>query len=212
MYKVNFLPRELQRDFVTDINKLAAGALFALIIAGVLAVYGFFLDRLHLVEAAVAEAGRYLESLQAGVAAVEEVKRRRVRDEQTVDSLRAIMEKRISWTEVLTGVNSQLPADVWLARLELGNRDLPGAAPERDYLREGRPAQGAGGPPGAAPPAPDVLVLEGYSRSVSSVGVLVDQLGRIPVFSRVLLNELSVDRKAAAYTFKITALLKGGSQ
>lgn len=239
LYKVNFLPPELQRDFVIDFNKLVAGTIFALIIAGVLGVYGFFLYQLHHVKMAVAEAGQYLESLQADVAAVEEVKKQRIKNEQTAESLRQVMEKRILWAEVLAEVNSSLPADMWLVRLDLGHRDLPSAPglkteagtkerkDERGWAGDIPPAALPQAPPvhprqdlrageagsssETAPPAPNVMVFEGCSRSVSSVGMFVNNLCRIPVFSKILLNELSGDEKTAAYRFKITALLKGGN-
>lgn len=240
MYKVNLLPSELQRDFIIDVRKLIVGSVSALMIVGSCAAYALFLYKLHTVTIAVAGAGQYLNSLQGDVVAVKEIKKQRIRNEQTVRNLREILEKRIIWSKVLEEVNLSLPEDMWLVRLDLAHRDLRNApglkagagAAEReapaevakdipstalqqgasDKRQPGVPVRPAGIPQDVPPPAPNVLVFEGYSHSVSSVGVFIHSLYRMPFFSKAILNELSEDEKTAAVRFRITVLVKGGDQ
>lgn len=61
----------------------------------------------------------------------------------------------------------------------------------------------------AIPPPPDSLTLEGASTSLAAVGVLTYQLGQLPYFSEINLNEVKYDEAKGVYTFKITARLKG---
>lgn len=241
MYKINLLPYELQRDHIFDVRKLIVGSVSALVIVGICAAYALFLYKLHIVTIAVAEAGQSLKSLQGDVVAVEEIKKQRISNEQTVLSLREILEKRIIWSKVLEEVNFSLPKDMWLVRLELAHRDLREKAPglragagaaEReasskepkntpsaglqqdapDKRQPDTPAKPSGIPPDIPLPTPNVLVFEGYSHSVSSVGVFIHSLYLMPFFSKAILNELSEDEKTAAVRFKITVLIKDGGQ
>ncbi|MCL6561369.1 MAG: PilN domain-containing protein [Firmicutes bacterium] len=200
MYKVNLLPPELQRDFSIDTRKLVNWSVFILIIASLSGAYALFLHSLHEVKIAVAGAGQYLESLRGDVALVEEVRKQRIKNEQTAKSLRGIQERRILWSNVLEEIELSLPSDMWLARLELARRDSQ-ESPEL-----------AGGGGFTAKEAPNLLIFEGYSRSFSSVGIFANNLCRMPYFSRVILNDLKEDQKNTAARFKITVLIGGGGR
>lgn len=60
------------------------------------------------------------------------------------------------------------------------------------------------------PRLPDTLTLEGNTNSLAAVGVFIYQLGKLPYFSRVDLNEVKYDETKGITTFSISARLKGG--
>ncbi|MEW6425579.1 MAG: PilN domain-containing protein [Bacillota bacterium] len=62
----------------------------------------------------------------------------------------------------------------------------------------------------AIPPLPDTLTLKGNATSLAAVGVLIYQLGQLPYFSQVDLNEIKFDEAKGVTTFSISARLKGG--
>ena len=61
----------------------------------------------------------------------------------------------------------------------------------------------------AVPPPPESLSLEGSSRSLAAVGVLLYHLQGLPYFSGVELKEVKYDEGKGVYNFSITAQLKG---
>jgi len=78
---------------------------------------------------------------------------------------------------------------------------------------EGKPPSGQSGTPApSSPPVPNTLTIEGYSRTVPSIGVFVNNLSRMPYFTRVTLNEFAEDEKMGAIKFKVTAAIKEGGR
>jgi len=97
--------------------------------------------------------------------------------------------------EVLQQVSAQtgVPAN------QSGETGQPGQAGSQDMREDGN----------AIPRLPDTLTLEGNTTSLAAVGVFIYQLGKLPYFSRVDLNEVKYDETKGVTTFSISARLKG---
>lgn len=228
-YKVNLLPPELQRESIIDTRRLVRLAAVTLVAAAVVGGYGYFLLQLVLMKGELAETRRRLAALEPTVTRVEKMREERRTAEETARALTQLLNGRLAWSGMLAEINYALPRDMWLDKLVI-LREQQAQAPEK----KGGPAQGAGGgqaPAGAggqspattggaggaqagaaaaAPPRPDAVVLEGYSRSVASVGVLVHNLHESPHFKAVTLQEVTEDAESGAWRFKILCVLPGG--
>lgn len=230
-YKVNLLPPELQRESIIDTRRLVRLAAVTLVAAVVVGGYGYFLLQLVLMKGELAETRRRLAALEPTVARVEKMREERRTAEETARALTQLLNGRLAWSGMLAEINYALPRDMWLDKLVI-LREQQAQAPEK----KGGPAQGAGGGPSpagaggtgggpaapggaagaqagaaaAAPPRPDRVLLEGYSRSVASVGVLVHNLHELPHFKAVTLQEVTEDGELGAWRFKILCALPGG--
>ena len=235
MYKVNLLPTELQRDISIDFRKLVKRLSVSLLAITLLASYSAFLYSFYSNRKDIARTERYLNELRVTVTKVEDIKKQRQNNEQSVQTLRELLSKRLSWSPLLEDLNCNLPVDMWLESFDLSFTDLQtstGAAGQSpgqpkalapQAQAQSKPAQTgngassdgqapAAGQKGPLPPAsltvPNTLTLEGYSRTVPSIGIFVNNLNRMPYFNRVTLNEISEDKKYGAIRFKVTAMLK----
>ncbi|OPY57734.1 MAG: Fimbrial assembly protein (PilN) [Pelotomaculum sp. PtaU1.Bin035] len=242
MYKVDLLPYELQRDVGVDVKKLLKrlsvflAAIFLLVSCGTFV----FSELLTRKEIAVTE--KELSEIQVTVNNIEEIKKQRQNNQHSIQNYKALINKKLSWSYLLEDLNSNLPVDMWLASLELSFTDMSASvgtvgqiagqseaqAPAHVQARAQSKATQAnvGAAPGGqspaagqkdspspdSPPAPNILVVEGYSRTVPSVGIFVNNLDKMPYFTSVKLNEISEEEKNAAIKFKLTAILKDGGR
>ncbi|MGQ9531245.1 MAG: PilN domain-containing protein [Desulfotomaculales bacterium] len=233
-YKVNLLPPELQRESIIDTRRLVRLAAVTLTVAAVVGGYGYFLLQLVMMKGELAETRQRLAALEPTVARVNKMREERRTAEETARALTQLLNGRLAWSGMLADINYALPRDMWLDKLEILKQQQAQASEKK-----GGPAQGAGGGPSsagaggtgggpaatggaagaggaragaaaAAPPRPDAVVLEGYSRSVASVGVLVHNLHESPHFKAVTLQEVTEDAESGAWRFKILCVLPGG--
>ena len=177
--------------------------------------------------------------LQQAVNKVEEVKKERQVLEARAGELEALIQGRRTWSSLLADLSAVMPDGAWLNALRLVPRQAvsPAAKTERagtvPSLLQGalqgsarameaeslqQPAAAQQGSVPAAPqqagaakalPPPEGLQLEGASRSLAAVGVLLYHLRQLPYFSGVELNEVKYDEGKGFYTFSITAHLRG---
>jgi Tfp pilus assembly protein PilN len=227
-YKVNLLPPELQRESIIDTRRLVRLAAVTLAAAAVVGGYGYFLLQLVLMKGELAETRQRLAVLEPTVARVNKMREERRTAEETARTLTQLLHGRLAWSGMLADINYALPRDMWLEKLEIlkeqeakpGEKKAAGqgagAGPPPAGAGGQSPATtgGAGGAQAwaaaAAPPRPDLVVLEGYSRSVASVGVLVHNLRESPHFKAVTLEEVTEDAQLGAWRFKILCALPGG--
>lgn len=239
MDKINLLPPELQRDISIDIKKLVKRLFVSLVVISVLAGYSTFLYSYLATKKEIAQTEKYWNKLQVTVKIVEELKKQRQGNEQTIQEFTAIIDKRLTWSYMLDDFSHNLPVDVWLEKIDLSFVDpqvVVGAAGQvKGQQAQIRPAQtqgragaqaGAGAtleeqaPPAGqngqsqafSPPVPNTLTIEGYSHTVPSIGVFINNLNKMPYFTKVTLNELAVDNKSSAIKFKLTAAVKEGGR
>ncbi|MDD4170506.1 MAG: hypothetical protein PHD36_09710 [Desulfotomaculaceae bacterium] len=64
----------------------------------------------------------------------------------------------------------------------------------------------------ASPPVPNTLTVEGYSLTVPSIGIYINNLNKMPCFTSVTLNEVVEDEEIAAIKFKLTAMIREGGR
>jgi len=181
MYKVNILPLELHRNINVDVKKLIKIMTVFIITAILLAAYGTFIISFYSTGKEIAEAEKELVRLQDIVKKVEEIRKQRQNNELSVQNFKDLIDNRKTWSYMLEELNSSLPADIWLESIDLSF---------------------------VSPQTPNFLTVEGYSRTVPSVGILVNSLGRMPYFNKIVLSEIRKDERHAALKFKITATIR----
>lgn len=225
-YKVNLLPPALQRESVIDTRRLVRLAAVTLVAAAVVGGYGYFLLQLVLMKGELAETRQRLAALEPTVARVNKMREERRTAEETARALTQLLNGRLAWSGMLADISYALPRDMWLDKLEIlkeqqapagekkggsaqgtgGGQSPAGAGAQSSTTTGGA----AGAQAGAAPPRPDRVVVEGYSRSVASVGVLVHNLHESPHFKAVTLQEVAEDAERGVWRFKILCVLPGG--
>jgi len=232
MYKVNVLPLELHRNINLDVKKLIKTMTVYTITTILLVAYGTFIFSYYSTRKEVAETEKELVQLQDTVNKVEKIKKQRQNDELAVQNFKALVDNRKTWSHMLEELNSSLPVDIWLESIDLsfaGPQTVAGINGQtvgkpkiqakgmqaQAQTRVNRADAGAesgveSDPKGLSQlvlPHPNVLSVEGYSRTVPSVGILVNNLGKMPYLKNIMLNEIREDERHAAVKFKITAMI-----
>ncbi|WP_027719294.1 PilN domain-containing protein [Desulfovirgula thermocuniculi] len=234
-YRVNLLPAELQPRPPFEPKRLALISL-PVLVGGAL-VGGLLYWRHELYKMRVElEALRYqVPRLQQAVNKVEEMKKERQVLEARAGELEELIQRRRAWSSLLADLAAVMPDGAWLNALQLvsGQAASPAAKAERagtvpSLLQGAARAMEAGGlqqpsaeQQGNVPaalqqtgtskvvPPPESLNIEGSSRSLAAVGVLLYHLQGLPYFSGIELNEVKYDEGKGVYNFSITARLRG---
>ncbi|MDF9408616.1 MAG: Fimbrial assembly protein (PilN) [Pelotomaculum sp. PtaB.Bin013] len=232
MYKVNILPLELHDNINFDVNKLIKVMTVSIIAVVLLIGYGAFVFRLYMTGKEIAETEKELAQLQDTVKQVEEIKKQRQNNELIVQNFKDLVDNRKTWSNMLEELNSYLPVDIWLESIDVSfiepqspaGIDGQGGGQTKTQAK-GMPARsqtnidrtGTGkesnvdqdlkGISQLAVPSPNVLTVEGYSRSLPSVGIFVNSLGKMPYIKKIRLSEIKKDDGQAAVKFKITATI-----
>ncbi len=239
MHKINLLPPELQRDVSIDFKTLAIRASVTVTAMAVLAFYCTFLHSIYSIKNEISQKEIYLSEIQSTVKIVEEIKNQRLADEQSVQKYRELVSKRKLWSPMLEDLNCILPADMWLEGINISYVEqqppggiviMPATPPVFQPGPQAQALQGQlqvkpvppdtgvtqdgqkGTQPVSSLPTPNTLTMEGYSRTMPSVGVFVHNLGKMPYFVKATINEIGEDDKSAAFKFKITATIKESGQ
>lgn len=199
-YRVNLLPPRLQREGNLDLRRLLLVAGGAVLFTFFLAAYGIFILNSLRCQNELSVVNQQLVTLQPAVARAELARKKRISLEQILQDYHSCLRERKRWSNLLSDLHRVMPVDLWLTDLEIVRRQGEGS---------GENAKTAETADLAELPRPDVVLFQGYSRTVASVGVFVSELTRLSCFQQVQLDSLQED--ATGYTFKITACLKGGS-
>ncbi|MGQ9513020.1 PilN domain-containing protein [Thermodesulfitimonas sp.] len=212
MYRVNLLPPELVATEPGAYRRSPLYNLLIFCIGGLCLLYVAFLLYLFFSQLQVQQKQKALAALEPQIRQVETLQRQSQTLKNRALVWEDILKERREYYPLLVDLQRVLPVDMWVTRVEL-TRTEPQAA-------GGPPAaaaqpQASGGTPPAAPvrpavpPAPNRLVIEGGTRSFSSVGVYINNLCRLPYFQKVTLREVTTAGQDYATIFTIEAVLGG---
>jgi len=215
MYKLNLLPTELQKDLSIDFKGLVRRVTITITVILLLFSYGVFLFMGYLTQKEISDTEKYLSQISATVKKVEGIKAQRVKNEESTKKFKELLSARLTRFPLLEDLSYNMPVDLWLDNLDMSyvapaktpaNASGGAAQPQA----QGQPAAEKKAP--VAPPLPNTLTIEGYSRTVPSVGIFMNNLYRMPYFSSVVLNELKTEESSGNTKFKLSAVLKEGGR
>lgn len=192
-YKVNLLPRQLQREGLIDIRRLAVMVGAALPAAVVLGCYIIFLINFGFVKDQLAETRSQSALLAPAAARAEEIIKARAEMEGAIGEFDDIIKNRKSWSGLMNDLGSIAPADLWLTGLEISNK--PSDAPPDNGQKEPDPFARS-----------NQVSCKGIAGTLSSVGVFVRNLNGLPYFEEVKL--VKVNAVSEGLEFEIMAVLK----
>jgi len=217
-YRVNLLPNKLQRNISIDIGKLVKRVVVTLAVVSLFTGCGIFLFNFYSTKKELAATEKKFKQVQVAVKKVEAIKKERLDNEKAVDEFKELLKKRQTWACVLEDINYNLPADMWLESIDIycaGRQAGPEQPAQENKTASGKQEVGTGPEAEEQPavPVPDTLTVAGYSRTVTSVGILVNNLNQMPYFSSALLIELFEDEKyTAVKKFRVSATIKEGGR
>lgn len=218
MYKVNLLPDELTKPGF-NLKRITQMSLVSLLVSFMLAVYGVFLYQSHQVKTELARLQNKVASVQPDLKRLEFLRKQRADLEKSASDLEGIAEKRVTWSPVISEINSNMPTDVWLNGLQFYYDN--GGAPASETDPQKNQQQGIKPPkteevarqsPPAVMPLPNAVSIQGESRSVLPVGVYVNRLLQVKYFTGVRINEVHENQERGTLVFSITALIRGGER
>jgi hypothetical protein len=223
MYKLNLLPVELQRDLSIDIKGLVRRVTITVAIFIVLASYGMFLFMGYLTQREINDTQKYLNQISATVKKVEGIKAERVKNEENTKKFKEILGARQARFPILEDLNYNMPVDLWLENVSMSYvasgqaantaANASGGATQTQPVEQSQTqGQAAAKKEAVSPPLPNTLIIEGYSLTVPSIGIFMNNLYLMPYFTSVVLNELKTDEKSGNIKFKLTAVLKEGGR
>ncbi len=97
-----------------------------------------------------------------------------------------------SWSELLWGLNSIMPDDLWLAELELGAPEPDASDPNDDVKAELTDRE---------------ITMKGYAKNIVSVGILLVKMGELDFFKELSLESV-VSASPEGIGFQIKGYLK----
>ncbi len=200
-YKVNLLPPGLQREGIVDVHRLVRLIALTLSLAFLLGGYGYFLFSFWSAKNELAAVRQELTALRPVLSRVEDVREKRIAAEAAYQEYSTLLDRHQTWAGLLSDLfhdlNNIAPVDLWLLELEI--YPAPEAAGEESEKKEGR------GKPDQFARA-NSISIKGSSRTVSSVGVFIKNLNRLPYLQNVALKKIAA--LDDAFNFEITAGLK----
>ncbi|MGI6491784.1 MAG: PilN domain-containing protein [Pelotomaculum sp.] len=216
MYKINLLPVELQKDLSIDVKGLVKRVSIAMTVILMFFGYGAFLFMGYLTQKEINDTERYLSQISSSVNIIEDIKAQRIKNEESTKRFKELLNTRLARSPMLVDLSYNMPVDLWLENIDLSYvapeqtaaNASSGAAQEQTAQPQPQGQAPASKQEAVSAPAPNTFVLIGYSRSVSSIGVFMNNLYGMPYFSSVVLNELNTDEKSGNVKFKLTAQLK----
>lgn len=217
MYRVNLLPDYLQirRGFHIDFRQLAMLVVFCGLLLTLLLACGIFSYQTLRVQDLLDRDSEELGRLRHRVAEIQKLKAETEFKQDKFEALTFIQNNRLSWHAILQDVPLALPVDTWVNRMEIKKMENRQNRPQNTKPAEKNPTlQSANRVNGQAEPeslpVPNTLYLYGSCWTMGSVGILVDNLNRLPYFDSIKLVEAKHDRLKGVISFQIAAKVKGG--
>lgn len=216
MYKVNLLPPKLQREGIIDIRRLVIIAGTTLFVATIFGAYGAFLVSFFTLKGELVTTKQQLTSLVPVISRVEKIKEERKLLEAALKEYDSIFEKRKSWYDLLSEIGYITPVDLWLTELEIcykpgqekeqkgKNKDTANDSQEKADKGSSRVQEKF-----ASFPRPNLVVFKGFSRSIPSIGVFMNNLFWVGYFEGVELERVSPESEGIR--FEVVARLRGGN-
>lgn len=224
-YKVNLLPPKLQLEGTIDFRRLAVIGGTTLFAAVILGGYGAFLLHFYSIKNDLEATKQQLASLAPLVSRVEGIKNERKGLEAALTEYHSILEKHIDWlSDLLSDLGDIMPVDLWLIDLDLYNKPVEQKAKSPDSTSQGTKAKksetdapaaakakssksaGQGQEESGAFAKPNMIKFTGFSRTVPSIGVFINNLHKLPYFKEIKLNKISAEGEG--FKFEISAILR----
>jgi Tfp pilus assembly protein PilN len=186
-YRVNLLPKQLQDESTVDLRRCSR-LVSVLIIAVLLVALILFLYSINVTRGQLRLVQQQLAELATAEKRAIAIKQEGVELEDTLREYETRLDRRLTLVPLLDQINLIVPTDLWLVDLEINTRNQNGGTGET-----GR-----------------TLLLQGYSQSIASIGVLINMLGQLPGCSQVKLNRVTTDQ--LGNRFEISAVVTGGKR
>jgi hypothetical protein len=231
MYRVNLLPRNLQREELVDVRRLLVTSVAAVLILVILGIGVGFAISFNNVKQELNSANQQLAILQPTVDMVQSLQSQIQTMQSTEADYRGFLGRQVTWSTLVYKLNEIAPSDLWLTELDMSNTDLSKDPAAKQASTAFPAAPGASGVPGASGnvvamgdaqgsgepyPYPNVITIKGMANSVTSIGIFDQNLNNLPYFKNVVINTIGSQTLGAqgdsppveANTFAITAYLR----
>ncbi|HAG10133.1 MAG TPA: hypothetical protein DCK76_01795 [Desulfotomaculum sp.] len=210
IYKVNFLPPNLQREGNIDLRRLFLISGVTLIVTLLAISCGFLVINFFVMNNQLRGTQQQLAELAPVVDRVEKITSERKELEKTIDQYNFLLKRHVVWSDMFYDYNNISPVDLWLNSVELSYKpDLKvtiGSSPVITGKEEQKQSSLAGSGQSVDIQRPNQVDFKGASLTMSSIGVFINNLYQLPYFKEVKLIKAS--RESQGITFQITALLK----
>lgn len=207
MYRVNLLPPKLQREGTLDVRRLLLVGLTTLLAASLVGGYGAFILIFWSAKNELAATKQQIAALAPAVARVQAMRAERKNLEEALEEYRSILEKQQMWSDILLDFSHITPIDLWLTSLEITHKATTAAKGAQAQAQSGGTQSSGQVSVDQMQSKPNTMLLKGYSRTVPSIGVFVNNLHQYPFFQDVQFNRILRDNQGNL--FEITATLKG---
>ena len=211
IYKVNFLPPNLQREGNIDLRRLFLIGGVTLLVTSLVIGYGFCIINYFVMKNQLKETQLRLNNLAPIIAKVNKITSERKELEKSINRYNFLLRKQICWSDMFNDFNKVCPVDLWLNNVELNYKpdlkETVGSSPVLTEKEESKRFSQAGTGQLADIKRPNQIVINGASLTMSSIGVFINNLYQLPYFKEVKLIKAS--RDSEGITFQITALLEG---
>jgi len=210
IYKVNFLPPNLQREGNIDLRRLFFIGGITLLVTLLVIGYSIFVITFFVMKNQLKESQQQLAELAPIVANVKKITSEREELEKAIAQYNFLLKKQVCWSDMFYDYNNICPVDLWLSSVELTYKpDLKvtiGSSPVLTGKEESKQFVQAESRQLVDIQRPNQVAINGASLTMSSIGVFINNLYQLPYFKEVKLNKAS--RETQGITFQITALLK----
>lgn len=210
IYKVNFLPPNLQREGNIDLRRLFIIGGVTLMVTLLVIGYGFCIISYFVMKNQLKETQLRLDNLAPIVARVKKITSERKELEKAINRYNFLLRKQVRWSDMFYDFNKVCPVDLWLNNVELyykpGLKVTVGSNPVLTGKEVSKRFSQAGSGQITDIQRPNQIAINGASLTMSSIGVFINSLYQLPYFKEVKLIKASRDSKGI--TFQITALLK----
>jgi type IV pilus assembly protein PilN len=231
MYRVNLLPPKLQREELVDVRRLLLTSVAAILILVIVGTGVGFVVSFNNVKQEINSANQQLGVLQPTVDMVQGLQSQIRVMQSTEADYKGLLGRQVTWSNLIYKLNEIAPSDLWLTELDMSNADLSKDPAAKQASTAFPAAPGASGVPGANGnvvamgnaqsagepyPYPNVITIKGMANSVTSIGIFVQNLNKLPYFKNVVINTIGSQTLGAqgnsaqveANTFVITAYLR----
>lgn len=215
MYNINLLPRELRPGNKINRQRLVVKIILIFLAVSLTGAYCGFTYRLHSLQNEVANANEQLVKMRPQVNKALALKQERKRITATVNELQKLLDRRKTWSHVLSDINDILPEDVWLKGINIyydPGANIRGQLPAREgnyeekarYRETGKSQKTVTFMQGVAH-IPNTITIDGNSRTVPPVGIFLNSLQELKYLKQARLDNILENREQSVITFTITA-------
>lgn len=180
----------------------------SLFLVAVIGGYAVFLFTLLMMKSDLETTKKQVLALQPVVSRVERIRNERREMEVALEEYRSLREKQLTWSHFLFELNNITPVDVWLSSLEIGAQTDKSHSGSATQLGAGKESEASGSKSDESKlfSRPGVMMIKGYSRTVSSIGIFIRNLNQLTYFKEVVITKVASED--AGISFECKAFLK----